>query len=123
MYYDIIALGLFYIAVLIVYILFEEIALNFRPVLINGKLEASYPSSTTVLVLCVMLTAMMQFGERVKNEKVNRYVKNAIIIFTVFMVGGRFVSGVHWLTDIIGGMMLSAGLVTIYRYALELKKK
>ncbi|MBR5468650.1 MAG: phosphatase PAP2 family protein [Firmicutes bacterium] len=121
--YDILVLGVFYVVVFGAYILFEEIAVNYRPMLINGILEASYPSSTTMLVLCVMPTAMMQFGERVKNEKVNRYVKNAIIIFTVFMVGGRLVSGVHWLTDIIGGMMLSAGIVAIYRYALELKKK
>ena len=119
---DIIALGVFYIAVLIVYILFEEIALNFRPVLINGKLEASYPSSTTVLVLCVMLTAKMQSDMRIKNVIAKRVADILITIFTVFMVVGRLVSGVHWLTDIIGGILLSAGLVMMYYSVIKQKR-
>ena len=120
--YDIIALGVFYIAVLIVYILFEEIALNFRPVLIEGKLEASYPSSTTVLVLCVMLTAKMQSDMRIKNVRARKVADILITVFTVFMVVGRTISGVHWLTDIIGGILLSAGLVMMYYSVIKQKR-
>lgn len=90
---------------------------NYRPVLIDGKLEASYPSSTTVLTLCVMPTAMLQLSGRVRDRAVRRAALTLIAVFTVLMVVGRLVSGVHWLSDIIGGILLSGGLVSLYEFA------
>ena len=113
--YNILILGGFYIVVMAVYVLFEMLVVNYRPVLINGYLEASYPSSTTMLVMCVMPTAIMQFNARIKNNVLKRFVASAIIAFIVFMVIGRLVSGVHWITDIIGSALLSTGLVLMYR--------
>ena len=113
--YSILVLGGFYIVVMAVYVLFEVFVVNYRPVLIGGILEASYPSSTTTLVMCVMPTAIMQFNARIKNNILKRFVASAITVFVVFMVIGRLLSGVHWLTDIIGGALLSAGLVLMYR--------
>ena len=77
--------------------------------------EASYPSSTTMLVMCVMPTAIMQFHARIQNKVLKRCVTYAITAFIAFMVIGRLISGVHWFTDIIGGALLSAGLVRMYR--------
>lgn len=111
---SLLVLGGFYIVVMVVYILFEMFVVNYRPVLINGHLEASYPSSTTTLVLCVMPTAIMQFQMRVKSIRFRRIIAVTISVFTVFMVIGRLMSGVHWITDIIGGFLLSAGLVMLY---------
>ena len=111
---SLLVLGGFYIAVMALYILFEMVVINYRPVLIGGYLEASYPSSTTLLVMCVMPTAMMQFNARIKNKLFRRCVLLIIALFIVFMVIGRLVSGVHWLTDIIGGALISAGLVMAY---------
>lgn len=112
--YDILVLGGFYIVVMAVYILFEVVVVNYRPIVINGYLEASYPSSTTILVACVMPTAILQFHTRIKNNICRRGVILVISLFTAFMVIGRLVSGVHWISDIIGGVILSAGLVLIY---------
>ena len=112
--HSILALGVFYIVVMAAYVLFEMVVINYRPTLIEGYLEASYPSSTTMLVLCVMPTLAMQLNARMKNTVFKRCVAIAIIAFTAFMVIGRLLSGVHWITDIIGGALLSAGLVTIY---------
>ena len=112
--FNIIALGVFYSVVLTAYIIFEIFVVNYRPVLINGYPEASYPSSTTVLVLCVMSTAAIQLYYRIKNKFICKLCCYTIYSFTVFMVICRFISGVHWLSDIIGGILLSAGLVTIY---------
>lgn len=111
---SILLLGGFYLAVLAVFLLFEAFVVNYRPVLIEGVLEASYPSSTTLLTLCVMPAAMLQWKERIKDKRVRTWILGVSAGFTLFMVGGRLVSGVHWLTDIVGGVLLSAGLVLLY---------
>lgn len=116
---SILVLGGFYIVTIVAYLLFEEVVINYRPILINGFLEASYPSSTTLLVLCVMPTAAMQLNARIKNQTIKRCVTIAIVAFIVFMVLGRLLSGVHWLTDIIGGVLLSTGLVLMYAWATK----
>ena len=121
--YNIRILGGFYIVVMALYVLFEVLVVNYRPVLINGYLEASYPSSTTMLVMCVMPTAIMQFNARIKNNVLKRCVASAIIAFIVFMVIGRLISGVHWFTDIIGGALLSTGLVLMYRAIISWEVK
>ncbi len=121
--YNILVLGGFYIVVMAVYILFETVVINYRPTLINGYLEASYPSSTTMLVLCVMPTAIMQLNTRIKNDALRRCVFFTITAFTMFMVIGRLISGVHWFTDIIGGALLSTGLVMMYYFISNLEQK
>ena len=119
--YSILVLGGFYLVVLAVYLLFEVAAVNYRPVLIHGVLEVSYPSSTTMLVLCVMPTAAMQLEERIENHFLRHFTVCAIGIFTASMVLGRLVSGVHWFSDIIGGVLLSASLVMLYRTVCGLR--
>lgn len=111
---SILALGCFYIAVFAAYLLFEDLAVNYRPVLIDGRLEVSYPSSTTLLVLCVMPTAAMQLHGRIRRTRLRRAVVALLLAFTGFMVIARMMSGVHWLTDIVGGILLSGGLVMGY---------
>ena len=114
---SLLALGGFYVVVLAAYLFFEIVVINYRPTLIDGYLEASYPSSTTMLVMCVMPTAMMQLRTRIENDVFRRCVMISIAVFIAFMVIGRLVSGVHWLSDIIGGALLSTGLVMIYASA------
>ena len=118
---DLLILGGFYAAVAALYVLFEALAVNARPVLIGGVLETSYPSSTTMLVLCVVPTAVMQFNARIGSGRLKRLIAFAGIAFTVFMVTARMVSGVHWFTDIIGGGLLSAGLVMLYRAVIHME--
>ena len=112
--HDILILGGFYIITIAAYLLFESVVINYRPVLIGGILEASYPSSTTMLVMCVMPTAIMQLKSRIKNKAVRNIASVTIIAFIAFMVIGRLISGVHWFTDIVGGALLSAGFVMMY---------
>lgn len=115
---DILALGVFYLAVMAAYAFFEAFPVNYRPVLIEGALEASYPSSTTMLVICVMTTAAMQLQRRIAHDRIRRWSVAVIAAFTAFMVLARLLSGVHWLTDIVGGALLSAGLVMGYAAAI-----
>lgn len=113
--YDIIFLGVYYIIVIFGYLIFEMIPINYRPILIEGFMEASYPSSTTLLVLSVMPTLIEQVNRRSEKAVIKKIISILTIFFSVFMVLGRLVSGVHWFTDIVGSAFLSIGLFCIYK--------
>ncbi len=117
---DILLLGLYYILVILAYLIFEMIPINYRPILINGALEASYPSSTTLLVLSVMPTLKFQIDRRTDKSLVRNVTGLFVIAFSAFVVIGRLIAGVHWATDIIGAVFLSMGLFLLYRYAVDL---
>ena len=112
--YSLLILGIFYLIVLLIFFFFEKITINYRPILINGNLEASYPSSTTMLVTCVIPTAVSQLRYYIKNKNFRITLSIILYSFAVFMVVARLISGVHWFTDIIGGILISIGLVFIY---------
>ena len=115
---DILLLGVYYVMVIACYLIFEMIPINYRPVLIEGRLEASYPSSTTLLVLSVIPTLMFQVHRRVSNTLIRKVAAVFVIAFSAFMVIGRLISGVHWATDIIGSVLLSSGIYMQYRSAV-----
>ena len=115
---DILLLGGYYILVILGYLIFEMIPINYRPILIGGAMEASYPSSTTLLVLSVMPTLLFQVDRRTTDITVRRITAAFVVLFSAFMVIGRLVAGVHWLTDIVGSVLLSAGLYSMYRAAV-----
>jgi undecaprenyl-diphosphatase len=116
---DILLLGVYYVLVIACYLIFEMIPINYRPILINGNLEASYPSSTTLLVLSVMPTLKYQSDRRIANPMTRKSIALFVFAFSLFMVTGRLISGVHWATDIIGSVFLSSGLFMVYRSMAE----
>lgn len=111
---NILTLGVFYIIVFGVFAFFELNVINHRPVLIEGVLESSYPSSTTMLATCVLPTAIFQFNRLIKKTWLRNTVNIACGLFTVFMVVVRLICGVHWFTDIIGGLIFSIGMIFLY---------
>ena len=117
---DIIMLGAYYVLVIFGYLLFEMVPINYRPVLIEGFLEASYPSSTTLLVLSVMPTLYFQAQRRLTASALRQAIRIFSVLFSAFMVIGRLVSGVHWLTDIMGAVLLSSGMFQIYKVCVNL---
>lgn len=112
---DIIISGIYYIVIILLYLFFEMIPINYRPVLIDGMLETSYPSSTTLLVLSVMPTVSFLTNRRLTNEYFRTVINISVILFSVFMIIGRTLSGVHWLTDIIGSVLVSTGIYLLYK--------
>ena len=118
--WDIILLGIYYVLVIFGYLFFEMVPVNYRPILIEGRLESSYPSSTTLLVVSVMPTLQFQMDRRAENPLIKRVSAVVVIAFSAFMVIGRMIAGVHWATDIIGSILLSAGLFSLYRTAFIL---
>lgn len=120
---DILLLGVYYIIVNVFFWSFELIQINYRPIPIEGRMEASYPSSTTLLVVSVMLPFAFQVSRRVKTPSLRYGLYGCTAVFTLFMIIGRILSGVHWITDIIGAILLSTGLYLLYRGAVDLIEK
>lgn len=111
----------FYAALLLAYVGFEIIEINFRPVLIEGELEASYPSSHTMLSIGIMTTAIFELHELIKNKKALLIIFDVVCIAVALTVLlGRLLSGVHWLTDIIAGILIVSALICLYRYGVIL---
>ena len=115
-------LGGFYVVMAVFYVFFEKVIINYRPVLEEEQLAASYPSSHTMLVCCVMATAIMQFNRMIKNQTVCILADIVAVAVIALMVMGRLLSGVHWLTDIIGGVIISAALVMLYVSVVQMLK-
>lgn len=113
-------LGAFYLTVIAVYLFFERAAVNYRPVLLGAHPEASYPSSHTVIVLCILGTAVTQFRRRLAGRRALLHLTRGLSVLVMAVtVAGRLISGVHWCTDIVGGLLLAGALTAGYRAATE----
>ncbi|MBO7092931.1 MAG: phosphatase PAP2 family protein, partial [Victivallales bacterium] len=109
------ALAVIYVIMAVFYIVFDKIIIvNYRPMLENGELVASYPSSHTLMAVTVLGTAVIALYKRLKDYNVRLIVFAAAMLLMFLAVLTRFLSGVHWFTDIIGGILLSAALITLY---------
>ena len=118
---EIIILGIFYIMVILIYILFEIYVVNYRPILINGFLEASFPSSHTLITICLCGSSIIINNKLFKSNftKILNIISSIIIIITII---GRLISGVHWFSDIIGGILISSYLLMLFYSFLNLNK-
>lgn len=120
---ELIALGILYIIVILIYVFFEKFIINYRPVIIDGVLEASYPSSHTLLSICICGSALLINKYLFNNKKIYKYINIISIISMVLIVLGRLLSGVHWASDIIGSIIISITLLKILEtYYLSIKK-
>ena len=119
---EIIILGIFYFLVISIYIIFEKYIVNYRPILMNGNLEASFPSSHTLMTICLCGSSIIVNNKLFKNNfsKIINIMSILIIFITIM---GRLISGVHWFTDIIGGILISSFLLMLFYSILTLNKK
>ena len=111
---ELLLLGIFYILVGATYIFFEKVIINYRPVLMDGELEASFPSSHTMLAICVCASSLLISKYYIKNENIRKIIDILTWIVMIILVVGRALSGVHWITDIIGGILVSAFLISLF---------
>ena len=118
---EIIILGCLYVLMMVVYVFFEKVVINYRPILIDNELEASYPSSHTILALCVGLSSL-KVSKRYFNKKYIRIINYITIGLMLVVFLGRLISGVHWLSDIIGGLIISFTLLSYFNLAYDWKK-
>jgi undecaprenyl-diphosphatase len=121
---EIILLGAFYVVVVLIYALFEKVIINYRPTLIDNVLEASYPSSHTLMIICLCGSAIL-INNQLFNNKITKILNIVLLAIIIITVVGRLLSGVHWFTDIIGGILISIALLKTFHsflYLLNPKK-
>ena len=119
---EIIILGIFYVIVILLYILFEKFIVNYRPILIDGVLEASYPSSHTLMIICLCGSAII-INRCLFNNKFTKIINILLVMVILMTVVGRLVSGVHWFTDIIGGIIIASALLMAFYSVISMLKK
>ena len=121
---EILALGVLYLIVIGIYVLFEFAVVNYRPVLMPGSTrpEASFPSSHTMVVCVIMGSAMLLLCKYVKQKGLCTVLQILCALIIGITVCGRLISGVHWFTDILGGILISVTLLSLYAAVLERMK-
>lgn len=120
---EILALGCLYIIVIATYFFFEKKLLNYRPVIMPGRTapEASFPSSHAMVVCVIMGSAIMLSGKYIKNIKLRKTAVIVSYLIIAITIIGRLVSGVHWFTDIVGGILSSLTLLSAYSLVIGSK--
>lgn len=112
-------LGGLYIVLCAAYLLFELFVVNYRPVPEDGTLAPSFPSSHTLLALVIYCSAAVLFG-RISHKTSRRIAVFSALGLSLLLVVARTASGVHWLTDILGALLLGGALVLCFVGTLRL---
>ena len=119
---EIIVLGIFYVIVLFFYVLFDKVAINYRPVLLEGVLEPSFPSSHTLLAMFVCGSAIIINNKLFEKNEYKKIINVLLIVLMVLIIVGRLLSGVHWITDVVGGILIATTLLYIFNYIINYRK-
>jgi len=117
-------LALIYILIAICFVVFEIVEINYRPVLVDGKLEASYPSTHVLIIFTVFATAIFMLKNYIKNKTLRSVLTSICYLFMLASVIFRLFSGMHWFTDILGALILSTALTTLFKaFDILIKEK
>lgn len=103
-----------YAAVAVVYVAFELFPVNFRPTSSGNNLEASFPSSHALLALTVCGSSAIVAFRKIGSRPWRIAAITAESVLAVALVASRTLSGVHWITDVIGSVILSVALVSCF---------
>ena len=118
-------LAVLYVVFALLYVFFEKVIINYRPMIMPNETdpEASFPSTHTMLVCVVMGSTILLLKKYIHNDVLRLILQIVSALIIVVMVVGRLLCGVHWLTDIIGGVLISAALVSAYAAMIDKGRK
>lgn len=110
---------LVYGAMAIIYAIFEYLAVvNTRPTLNNGAVESSFPSTHVLVVATVLSLMVVALPKYLDDKKARVLIAVISAIATALVMTGRVMSGQHWFTDVLGALLWSLFLVSLYRFLL-----
>ena len=114
-----------YAVCVICYVLFNKVVINYRPVLMPGETEAevSFPSSHSMVAVVIMGSTFLLARFYAPGKGLQRIVQVLSAAVAAVTVIGRLLSGVHWFTDIVGGVLLSAALISAFNAFVTPKEK
>jgi len=115
---DLYALAALYVLTVVLYVFYEKVIINYRPVILEEGLEASFPSSHTILSLVILGSAMMHIRNHIETGWIRSFLTGMCAALLAIIIIGRILSGVHWFTDIIGALLIGSAFLCFYRYAL-----
>ncbi len=110
---DILICGIFIVLCFIFWIFFDKMSINTRPITVEGKIEASFPSTHVFITTFSLFSLCSIIASRNKKKSLNIpcFIVSSIYCFLAFL--GRVLSGMHWMTDAIGGLLLGFALYFI----------
>ena len=108
-------LGVVYVVLALLYVVFEKlIVINHRPLLVNEALEVSFPSTHTLIAVTLALTVVLTLKDYIKNKKVRVALTCGLVLLAIITAASRILAGMHWTTDVLGGLLYGATLVSLY---------
>ena len=118
---EILAMGGLFIVTLAVYVFFEKVVINCRPIIMPGEsgFEPSFPSSHTVMSIVILGSAALVLKKYVPSPALCTLLRIACVLLILVMVCCRFLSGCHWFTDILGGVLVSLALLFLFSAVID----
>lgn len=111
-----------YVAMVVIYLAFEIVKINYSPLSTAEELKASYPSSHVMIYSVMMGAAVLGLLHFARMHDDLKLLINIFYMFSTFgMAALRLLSGQHYFTDIIGALLVSYTILfavnSLYRYS------
>ena len=117
-----------YILSVVHYVTFILTSINASPLSTPDEIKQSYPSTHVFIFITYLFVALTGLFRYIKMSKVAKISAICVVsILSIIMVIFRLYSGQHYLTDIIGGVLLAAFNITLpymlYRLIIKEEQK
>ena len=102
------------------YIIFDKfLILNTRP---NGSGEPSFPSTHTMVVATIFLLTAIILPNYIKSKTTRVIMDIVMLLFIALVSVGRVLANMHWVSDVVGGLIFAAIFAAIYYLILRRTK-
>ncbi len=102
------------------FIIFEKfLVLNTRP---NGSGEPSFPSTHTMVVATIFLLTAIILPNYIKSKTARIIMDIVMLLFIILVSIGRVLANMHWVSDVVGGLIFAAIFAVIYYLILRRAK-
>lgn len=99
------------------FIIFEKfLVLNTRP---NGSGEPSFPSTHTMVVATIFLLTAIILPNYIKSKTARVIMDIVMLLFIILVSVGRVLANMHWVSDVVSGLIFAVIFAVIYYLILR----